>query len=230
MQPQLRQTGQGQAIDALKSFIAEGAYGPGDRLPPERKLIDDLCMSRGVLRRALDVLEREGLIWRHVGKGTFVSSPVDARHSAEIGRIGRQLTPIKMMRARSSIEPAIAREAALNASSEKVAELHRIKERAVQAASWAEYEAEDDRFHRQIADACDNILLLSLFDRLNQVRRAVAWEAVVRATRRPPSDHSSFAEHEAIAAAIEARDPETAQRAMRRHIASVSSRLFGDVV
>ncbi len=45
-----------------------------------------------------------------------------------------------------------------------------------EASSWAEYEVQDDLFHRAIAEASDNILLLSLFDQLNQVRRAVAWE------------------------------------------------------
>ena len=49
-----------------------------------------------------------------------------------------------------------------------------------------------------------NVLLLSLFDQLNQVRRAVAWNTVVRELPRPPADHSSFAEHDRIAAAIDA--------------------------
>ncbi|MFV0244469.1 MAG: FCD domain-containing protein [Qingshengfaniella sp.] len=42
-------------------------------------------------------------------------------------------------------------------------------------------------------------------------------------------DHSSFAEHAAIAAAIEARDPDRSAEAMRRHLGSVARRLFGDV-
>ena len=45
------------------------------RLPPERELMDNLGMTRTTLRRALEVLEREGAIWRHVGKGTFVAKP-----------------------------------------------------------------------------------------------------------------------------------------------------------
>ena len=83
-------------------------------------------------------------------------------------------------------------------------------------------------FHRNLAEATDNVLLLSLFDHLNAVRRAVAWNMVVRSSDRPPRTHSSFAEHDAIVAAIEARDPKSAQEAMRAHLGSVSARLFGE--
>ena len=69
-------------------------------------------------------------------------------------------------------------------------------------------------------------MLLGLFDQLNSVRRAVAFDAVTRDTPRPSDDHSSFAEHERIAVAIEARDRHGAQNAMRTHLVSVSKRLF----
>jgi DNA-binding FadR family transcriptional regulator len=71
-------------------------------------------------------------------------------------------------------------------------------------------------------------LLLSLFDHLNAVRRGVAWKTVVRSSVRPAFDHTSFAEHDQILAAIEARDPSAAHASMRTHLVSVSNRLFGD--
>ena len=61
------------AVSALRALIADRPYAPGDRLPPERELIVSLGISRATLRKALDALEREGAIWRHVGKGTFVA-------------------------------------------------------------------------------------------------------------------------------------------------------------
>ncbi|WP_372922688.1 FadR/GntR family transcriptional regulator [Roseovarius sp.] len=216
-------------VERLRSYIDEGAYGPGDRLPPERKLIVDLGVSRGALRRGLDALEREGAIWRHVGKGTFVSRKgrCDMLDISDwTSDVARQLTPVRMVRARLCIEPAIASEAALNASAEAITRMRLAQERSHAAQSWEEYELQDDSFHRSIAEASDNLLLLGLFDQLNKVRRAVAFGAVTRATARPPRDHSSFAEHEAIAAAIEARDRAGAQAAMRRHLNSVSARLF----
>jgi len=216
-------------VERLRSYITEGAYAPGDRLPPERKLIVDLGVSRGALRRGLDALEREGTIWRHVGKGTFVSrfETGDTLDIADwTSDVAHQLTPVRMVRARLCIEPAIASEAALNASAEAITRMRLAQERSHAAQSWEEYELQDDSFHRSIAEAADNLLLLGLFDQLNKVRRAVAFGAVTRATPRPSQDHSSFAEHEAIAAAIEARDRARAQSAMRRHLDSVSARLF----
>lgn len=217
------------AIATLRSFVADGNYGPGDRLPPERELIESLDMSRTTLRKALDELEREGAIWRRVGKGTFVSGPADESLLGSVGGLGQLLTPVKVMRARICIEAAIAREAAINASGEAIIRIKLAKERAMNASSWADYEAQDDLFHRAVAEAADNALLLSLFDQLNLVRRSVTEVSVVRNSKRPAAGHSSFLEHERIAAAISARDADAAQASMRHHIGSVSARLFGEV-
>jgi DNA-binding FadR family transcriptional regulator len=186
-------------------------------------------MPRGALRRAFDALEREGLIWRHVGKGTFVARDAPADFSlpaAWTGEVVRQLTPLRMVRARLCIEPAIASEAALNASADKIAQMRLALERASAASNWEDYEAQDDLFHRAVAEATDNLLLLGLFDQLNTVRRGVAFGVVKRATPRPSPDHLSFSEHERIADAIERRDRIAAQEAMRKHLQSVSRRLF----
>lgn len=213
-------------IAALRAFIEAGGYASGDRLPSERELIVELDMNRTALRKALDALERQGMIWRHVGKGTFVSGPEDP---GAIGEVSRQMTPVRMIQARLCIEPALAREAAIHASRSAIARMNTAKDAARAATTWAEYEAQDDLFHRAVAEASDNILLLTLFDQFNAVRRAVSGGTVVRATTRPTADHRSFAEHDRIAAAIEARDSHAAHTAMRSHIGSVSERLFGEV-
>ena len=216
------------AIAVLQAFIASGDYRPGDRLPAERELIGSLGMSRNSLRKALDALERDGAIWRHVGKGTFVAAHGGSSGTGGLAELSQQVTPVQLMRARLSLEPAIAREAALNASDEAVTRLKIARDRCLDAPNWDEYEARDDGFHRLVAEATDNVLLLSLFDHLNQVRRAVAWNTVIRHSNRPARDHSSFTEHERITSAIEARDPSLANAAMREHLSSVLARLFGE--
>jgi DNA-binding FadR family transcriptional regulator len=216
-------------VTLLRSYILEGGFGSGGKLPPERQLTDELGLSRATIRKALDVLERDGLIWRHVGKGTFISENINRKPDSATVELGRQLTPFRMIRARLAIEPAIAREAAVNASGETLTRMQRAIDRAKAATTWNEYEIQDDLFHRAVAEASDNLLLLSLFDQLNEVRRAVAWGAVSRESAHPSPDHSSFAEHDAIAAAIAGRDPHAAYEAMRRHIGSVARRLFGEV-
>ena len=212
------------ALASLREFIASGNYTAGDRLPPERELTLRLGMTRAKLRWCLEALERDGIIWRHVGKGTFLA----AEGSDNLTEVSRQLTPVQMMQARLTLEPALAREAAMNATQDALLRIISCRELAAKSSDWEDYEARDDQFHRCIAEATGNALLLSLFDRLNRVRRMVAWNTVVRATERPPSNHPSFVEHQLIADQIKARNPTGAQLAMRKHLGSVSARLFGE--
>ncbi len=215
-------------MEALRVFIAKGQFVPGDRIPPERDLILQLDMSRSTLRKALDALEREGTIWRHVGKGTFIASERTEAPFDNVAALAQQLTPVRMMRARLCVEAAIAREAAVNASREAIELIRAAKVGAERAVTWAEYEACDDRFHKAIAEATDNLLLAALFEQLNEVRRAVGWVKLVRQTECPQPSHSSFMEHARILEAIEGHDPNAAYEAMRRHIGSVSARLFSE--
>lgn len=218
-----------KAHQQIRSFIDQGGYAPGDRLPAERELIDSLGMSRTTLRKGLETLEREGSIWRHVGKGTFVASRSTVDNGfPELSTVSQQVTPVQMMRARLALEPAIAKEAAANATAASVARLHQVCENTHSANSWDTYEKNDDALHRAVAEAAGNVLLLSLFDHLNQVRRAVAWAQVIRVSDKPSRDHKSFIEHDLLIKAIEARDPVAAHSAMRDHLNSVAARLYGD--
>ena len=65
-------------VTQLRGYLAQIQLPDDGRLPPERELAAALGVSRTELRKALDVLESEGQLWRHVGKGTFVGSrPLD---------------------------------------------------------------------------------------------------------------------------------------------------------
>lgn len=219
------ETKNAEALARLRNYIREGDFTQGDRIPPERQLMEHLGMSRATLRDALESLERSGAIWRHVGKGTFVGSNL-ADGADALADLGRQITPMRMVHARLCLEPALAREAAIHATGEAMTTIAGAANRAQAAATWAEYEAQDDQFHRAIAEASDNVLLLSFFDQLNRVRRAVTWGNVERRNVKPPENHSSFNEHEAILKSIADRDADRAWNAMRDHLKSVSARLF----
>jgi GntR family transcriptional regulator len=62
----------------LEELIASGRWIPGDRLPSEPVICREFSVSRTTVRQALSALEREGLIRREKGRGTFVAEPPSA--------------------------------------------------------------------------------------------------------------------------------------------------------
>ena len=204
----------------LRDLIAEADLQRDRRLPPERALCAQLGVSRGHLRSALATLESEGHIWRHVGKGTFAGRrPIAASDDPEV--IARSTNPAEVMRTRLLIEPDVAGLAALHATAADVEEMRICLKRSRGAANWRDYESWDDRLHRVIAGATRNVLLLALIDTVSSVRRAVTWGRLRGAKSRPDPDHHSFAEHDAIVAAIVERDTDRARELMREHLQQV---------
>lgn len=213
------------ALTQLRAWLANRGTAADPRLPPERELAAMLGVSRGTLRKALAVLESEGLIWRQVGCGTFVGDrPVEPR--LDLSEVMRRASPAAVMDARLLLEPELARLAALHATGADLDELALCLGQSRAAADWRTYEYWDNRLHRGIAQATGNGVLLALLDSLNTIRRAITWGRLRRGPQRPAPDHHSFAEHEAIVAAIVERDPRAAAAAMRRHLASVRRHLL----
>ncbi len=62
-----------QIVDRLKREISEGRLKPGAALPSFRQLAEDLLVSVITVKRAYEELEREGIIFRRQGLGTFVA-------------------------------------------------------------------------------------------------------------------------------------------------------------
>jgi GntR family transcriptional regulator len=63
-----------QIEEQVEAAITAGVALPGDKLPPERELADQLGVSRMTVRQAFDGLARRGLVERGVGRGTFVTT------------------------------------------------------------------------------------------------------------------------------------------------------------
>ncbi|WP_424971780.1 FadR/GntR family transcriptional regulator [Dinoroseobacter sp. S76] len=214
------------ALVQLRAFIANQKIATGQRLPPERELVDLLGVTRNDLRKALALLEAEGSIWRHVGRGTFVGARPDAEASS-LPSTAERASPVEVMNARILIEPALAGFAAVHASSADLKELRTIADRCRNARNWREYEAQDNALHRAIAEASNNTVLTAVFDTLNSIRRTVVWGRDRGNDGPPPADHHSFDQHDRILDAINNRDAEMARAEMRQHLDSVSQKLLG---
>ena len=66
-------------VQTIVSRIKAGTYQPGDLLPNQQTLANELGVSRLTVKKALDGLERKGIIYKQSGLGTFVSSDIPIR-------------------------------------------------------------------------------------------------------------------------------------------------------
>lgn len=213
-------------LTLLQGYLANAELAADGRLPPERTLAASLGVGRSELRKALAVLERQGALWRHVGKGTFLG-PRPVAAIGDLAALARSSSPPAMMTARMALEPAIARLAALHADAGQLLDITGRAAVPATRLTWRQFESADAQFHRAIADATHNPVLLHLFDTLSAIRRAVTWARPRASADGPPPDHHSFAEHAAIARAIAERDAAGAEAAMQRHLAAVAHHLAG---
>ncbi len=90
-----------QIIDQVKSGIATGALGPGDRLPTVRQLSVDLSVNPNTVSRAYTELELTGLVETHMGSGTFVGTKTVERDDVERRRMLDQICQEFLSRASS---------------------------------------------------------------------------------------------------------------------------------
>lgn len=204
------------ALDRLRAFLAETVLPSGSRLPTERQLSERFGVGRRALRRALDALEAEGVLWRRQGAGTFLGEPVPAEPDLV------SLTDFtEIMEVRLRIEPALAQMAALRARPEDVARMRDLARRIIESEDADARELWDGTLHRLIAQSARNSLFLALFDTVNRVRQDDAWRAIreqARIRAGLESRMTTILQHSAIVDAIAARDPAAAGRAMHDHL------------
>lgn len=90
-----------QIIDQVKSAIATGTLGPGDRLPTVRQLAVDLSVNPNTVSRAYNELELTGLVETHMGSGTFIGDKRVERDEVERRRMLDQICQEFLSRASS---------------------------------------------------------------------------------------------------------------------------------
>ena len=78
-----------QVYDVLVRRIAEGQWKPGQVLPSEQALAEELRVSQGTVRKALDTLAAENLVQRHQGKGTYVAEHTQEHSLFRFFRLAR---------------------------------------------------------------------------------------------------------------------------------------------
>jgi len=73
-----------QIAEGLLDQIESGELPPGERLPSEREWSEQLGVNRMTLRRALHLLEMQGLLVRRQGNGTYIADPKIERQAGKL--------------------------------------------------------------------------------------------------------------------------------------------------
>lgn len=210
-------------LQALQEWLRGAEIGSDGRLPPERNLCQTLGVTRTELRKALIVLEANGVVHRQVGRGTFLSRRDPSGHSriSDLSALAERTSPHDAMMARLALEPELAGLAAIHASPRQLSKARKLNGAMRAANSWEDYETLDAEFHATIAASARNSLLIELHRIVNAVRVSVVWARLDIPQGGPPPDYHSFNEHDAILAALDQRDKARAYQAMRTHLKSV---------
>jgi DNA-binding GntR family transcriptional regulator len=191
------------AYDRLRDWILDGTLAPGEALRDEA-LAEALGMSRTPIRDALHRLEEEGLVVTNAARRTYVSE-VTIKQAREIYPIIGALEALAIRLALPYID-ATSLEAMRDANRELAA--------ALKAGDAAAATAADEAIHRAFVAHCGNDELTSLLADLHAKIRRIERAFWGSADRTP-----SLADHDAIIAALEARDARHAERMLARNMA-----------
>lgn len=188
------------AYSMILAAIDEGVYKPGDRLV-ESELAERFGVSRTPIREALQRLETQSLLARD-GRSLIVAS-LDHNQMSELYIVRREL------------EGLAAQLAARHATPEEVALLRGMVEADNALLNDpAALSRANRRFHKQIHLASHNRYLVQQLDLVHRTMALMATTSLAAQGRSKIAQE----EHDAIVTAIEARDEESAGRALRDHI------------
>lgn len=209
---------QPRQFSLLDQIIETFLYGKptGSKLPSEVELAAQLGASRPVIREMLSELRALGAIEILPGKGAFVAadSNLSLTGAALLGRV----TPAELHELRTVAEAYNVRKAAEIIDEAAIARLSAIVDVMLatpEPEKWVELDAS---FHVEIARSTQNMALTNLVQQL----RLMLTRQSLRLAALPGRIESADQEHKAIFQAIERRDPDLAEQAIRRHLHKVA--------
>jgi DNA-binding GntR family transcriptional regulator len=194
----------------LRDAIVSGRLQPNQRLV-EADLVEELGVGRAAIRTALVRLEQEHLVERERNRGARVSMVSLPR-------------AIEILQAREVLEGLMASRAAERITPKDAAALRRdLKAQRKQLDRGDLLAASDANaaFHRRIAAIAQHETAERLISSLHAQMVRFQYRTILS----PGRSVHSFAEHVAIADAIESGNPRATEQAMRKHIANVTAAL-----
>lgn len=210
--------------------ILEGHYRPGDLLPTEEELSQQLGVSRPVVREATKSVTMLGMLRSRQGRGTevlpyenwneFAPEVLEAR--GHLQTVDEFL--IHLLEVRRIVEIEAAALAAERASADDISLIEPfLTAMATVGADASKFAALDVGFHDSILAATGNRPLRSL---LRSIEPALLAARTMSLSSRPSGVERSTREHRAIFKAIAAGSPGAARRAMSSHLSWTADKSF----
>ena len=211
-----------EIVDQVKSLISEGKLKPGDRLPPERRLVKEFGVSRPSLREALNTLMAMGFIEIEKSKGAMVKSVISEKIEGPLSLLIKSDVQklFDLIEVRKAIEAEGAFLAAQRATEEDIRRLERVfDEMKVAFSEGRSWEKEDADFHLAMAQATHNMIQTHIMSTIYDLLR----ESVARVFRDQSKVGILVQHHDAIFSAIKAHAPERAREKTLEHLNYVES-------
>jgi GntR family transcriptional repressor for pyruvate dehydrogenase complex len=201
----------------LLGLLTDGYLKPGDKLPPERELANQLKVGRTTVREALKLLTLSGLLEARRGDGTYVRKDFTNFVLQQITwplHLSTQQVDM-ILEVRLPLEIQAAKLAAERSTPEELREIAQLIELPKSKSRNVTRETEIDlAFHEAIADASHNELLCHLMHSLQSILR----QYIELAGKMTDDSETTVEEHRRIYEAIAAKDPKVAGKAMEEHI------------
>lgn len=219
--PVLKQSLSDKLAQRIRGMIQKGDYGQGDRLPPIMEMAKRFSVGHPTIREALKKLETMGIVEIRHGSGVYVSRSEEVLVLASpdyVGTVTKKLL-LDLIDTRMPLEMKSVAEAVKNATLEDLVEMRQLLKKAGDNFDDDVVLNETNMgFHRQIAIASGNTVLLQLLDVLRDLFTE-EQRLILGIFGSRERDHR---EHLAILEALESRDEALGVDRMRKHLQGVA--------
>jgi DNA-binding FadR family transcriptional regulator len=191
---------------SLLKSLHDGHMAPGGKLPNERDLARRLNTSRTAVRAALAMMERQGLIRRRVGSGTFLTDDADEvfgrMDQTSVGNHASVPSFVEIVEGRLLFEPAMMHLVVNRVEEHELEEMRRILAEILDAPTWREFKERIYALHRQIFAATKNAFMMQIMESILADRRAVLFDG--KDTDKPAPPPVRRQTHKELSAIVDA--------------------------
>lgn len=211
-----------KVIEYIDSQVNQGLLKKGDKIPPERQLVEILGISRNATREALKILTIVGLLERRQGDGTYIRESFDECFSEpmSIAFLLSENRRDEVFEFRNMVEVEIATLAAERITKSELQALTDCYQNLVNAVDEVESVKYDKLFHYIIAKASKNLIIISSYNAMSQMMDLFIHDIREEAFQGSGEDFVSSI-HKEVFESIYAKDSPRARKAMKSHMDTI---------